>query len=48
MNLLSSGDFSFSKLTFLSNYSLTTKVTKGLDPDHDQSSVGPDLGAKHY
>ena len=44
MLLLSASDF-FSKLTF-SNHSFrnTIIVSKGLDPDQDRHSVGPDLG----
>ena len=41
---LSSADFS-SKLTFSKDYFLNTiRVSNGLNPDQDQSSMGPDLG----
>ena len=46
MLLLLSADFiSFKKLTFWKNsFRNTIRVSKGLDPDQDRYSVGPDLG----
>ena len=43
MLLLLSVDF-FSKFTFSKEYFMnTSRVSNGLDPDHDQHSVGRDL-----
>ena len=43
MLLMPSGDF-FTKLFKKKSFSITVRVSNGLDTDRDRHNVGPDLG----